>query len=105
MSVRAHGHQVATLSLDPFDDLLDRLAISQFRVGWDSSGLKLRPHFFQIGRVLGDLAADGIRSVGARRPTVRHMQQHDAAVGELGQFLDMLDDGPVRWRSVQASRE
>src|SRR6266568_7491733 len=33
VSVRAHGHQVATLLLDPFDDLIRRFAVGEFGLG------------------------------------------------------------------------
>ena len=54
MTVRAHGHQVAALFLNPFGDLFARFAVSQFSLGGNAGGLKFSADFLQIGRVLGD---------------------------------------------------
>ena len=39
--VCAHGHQVATLLLNPFDDFLVRFAVRQFGLRGNAHGLKL----------------------------------------------------------------
>src|SRR6266478_4586756 len=57
VSVGAHGYQVAALLLDPFDDLAGWLAVGEFGLGGDVSGLELGPHFFQISSIFSDFPA------------------------------------------------
>ena len=101
VSVGAHRHQVAALLLDPLDDLGGSVAVSQFGLGGNAGGLKLVLHLLQVREVGGDLGTDGVGPIGARGPSVGHVQQDDAAVHELGQLLDVLDDRPVGGRAVQ----
>ena len=46
MSVRAHGHEVATLLLDPLDNLIRRLTVRQFGLCRNANGFELGPYFF-----------------------------------------------------------
>ena len=67
----------------------------------DPGRLKFLAHLFQIGRVFGNLGTDRVRSVRSSRPSVGHVQQDHAAVRQLGQLLDVLDDRPVCRSPVQ----
>src|SRR5208282_3238524 len=101
VSVRAHRHQVAALLLDPFDDFISRLAVSQFRVSGNAGGLKLRPSPVQIRGIFGDLGADRVRSKGSCGPTVSHVEQHHAALREFHKLFYVFNNGTVGWRAVQ----
>ena len=96
-----HRHQVTAFLLDPFDNFIARLAKSEFRRGVYSRGLKFAPDFFQISGVFRDFSADGVRPIGAGRPAVGHVQQHDPAVRPFRQGFDVLNDGTVAGRGVQ----
>ena len=79
----------------------DRVAIGQFGLGRNAGGLKLRPHSLQIRGVFRDFRADRVRAIGPGRPSVGHVQQHQTAVRQLGQLLNVFDDRPVGRRAVQ----
>ena len=46
MSMRAHGHQVATLLLDPFNNFIRRFAIGQLGLRRDAQGFEFGPNLF-----------------------------------------------------------
>src|SRR5208283_2712210 len=95
VSVGAHGDQVAALLLHPLDDLGGSVAVSQLGLGGNAGRMELGLHALQVGEVGGDLGTDGVGPVGARGPSVGHVQQDEAAVRQDGQLLYVLDDGPV----------
>src|SRR6185437_11063548 len=74
MAVGAHGHQVAALLLDPFDDLVGGLAIGQLRVRMDPFRLKFVAYFLQVGVVFDNFAADRVASIGPGGPAVSDVQ-------------------------------
>src|SRR6202023_1600280 len=105
VAVGAHRHQVAALLAHPADDLVDRIAVGELGLGGDARGRELGAHALEVGGVLADLRADRVGAEGARRPAGRHVEEHDAAAGELGQPLDVLDDRAVRLRGVQGDED
>ena len=105
MAVGAHGDQVASFLLHPLDDFVGGVAVGQFRLGWECrAALKFGADILQIGGVFGDFWADGIRAVGSGGPSVGDVQQDQAAVRQLGELLDVLDDRAVGGRAVQRTR-
>src|SRR5690349_18163604 len=60
VSVSAHRDQIASLLLDPLDDLFRRFAVRQFGLSWNIHGLELGSDFFQVCSVFQDLRADGV---------------------------------------------
>src|SRR6185312_437357 len=101
VSVSAHGDQIASFLLDPFNDLVGGFAESQFRIRGNSLFLEFLPHFLQVGGVFHNFAADLIASVCPGGPSVGDVQQYQTAVRQLGEILDVLDDRPVGGRAVQ----
>ena len=52
VSMCAHGHQIASLPLDPFDDFLGRFTVRQFGLCGNTDGLELGPQLFPNRRCL-----------------------------------------------------
>src|ERR1700722_4810614 len=101
MAVSAHGYQVTLFFLDPFDDLVGGISVGQFCFGGDSSDLKFLADFFQISCVFGDLGTNGVGAVGAGGPSIGNVKEDQAALRELGQLFDVLDDGAVGGSAVE----
>ena len=80
MSVSAHGHQVATLFLDPFDDLVGGIAVRQFGLNGNVQRLEFSLNLFQVAGVFGDLRTDCVRAIGSRRPAIGYVQQQKISV-------------------------
>ena len=101
MPVSAHGHQVASFLFDPFDDLVGGFSVGQFGFGGNAGGLELFSDLAQIGGVFGNFGTDRVGAVGSGGPSVGDVKQDQAAVGEFGELLDVLDDGAVGRGAVQ----
>ncbi len=76
----AHGYQIATLLLNPFNNFLDRFTIGKFGFCRNAHCLKLDPDFFQVSSVLGDFGTHRIPAIGPSCPSVSYMKQYQAAV-------------------------
>src|SRR5450631_959803 len=101
MAMSAHRHQVASLLLDPLDDLVGRFTVGEFGLRGNANGLELGANLFEIGGVFGDLRADCVRAIGSGGPSVGHMQQDQTAVREFGQLFYVFDDGAVGGGAVE----
>src|SRR6267378_4958796 len=93
--MRAHGYEVASLFFDPFDDLVGGFSVGKFGFGGNAGGLEFFSNHAQVGGVFGDFGTDGVGSVGSGGPSVGDVKEHQAAVGEFSELLDVFDDGAV----------
>src|SRR5579864_477245 len=100
----AHGNQVATLILDPFNDLVRWFPVGEFGLSGNVRGLQLGLNFAEIGGVVDNFLADRVRTIGSGSPSVGNMEQNQAAVGELSQLLYVFNDGPVGCGAIEGDK-
>ena len=102
MPVSAHGDQVAALPLDPLDDFLGRFAVGEFNLSPDAGlgqfGLDPR----EVGSAGFHFLAGGLRAVKASRDARGDVEQDHPAAHQLCQWLDVLDNRPVRAGAFQS---
>src|SRR5215472_12034322 len=101
MPVGAHGDQVTSFFLHPFDDLGGRVAIGKFGMRRDSRGFKLGSHFVEISQVFRYLRTHGVGAIRPCRPSIGNVQQHQAAVHAGSQLFYVLDDRAIGRRSIE----
>src|SRR5436190_3571105 len=100
VTVSAHRHQIATLSLDPVDNFGYRVPISQFDLHRNSGGAKFLADLRQVCGVLRNFGADGVLPIGPGGPAISDVQQHDPAARQFRQRLNVFDDRAVRRGAV-----
>ena len=74
MAVGAHRDQVTSLALDPLDDFIGRITVSQLSLRGNTGGCEFLSHLFQIGGVGRDLRAYGFRTISSGGPAIGHVQ-------------------------------
>ena len=105
VAVGAHRDQIAAFIFDPLDDLVRGLSIGEFRIGGNISVLQLRLNVAEIGGVVDNFLTDGVRAIGSGGPSIRDMQQDQAAVRELRQLLYVFNDGAVGWGAIESHKD
>jgi hypothetical protein len=101
MSVRSHGEQVATPSLDPSHDFFHRFTVGKLTSCRDAHCFELRAHVVEVGPTFFDLFAPGIGPAPLSGNAGRYVEQYHAAMHDLREPLHMLDDASIRRRVVQ----
>src|SRR5262249_27649619 len=69
---------------------------------WDTFGLKFGSDAFQICGVLRNFWTDGVWTISSGGPSICYVKQHQAAMSQLRKLFDMLNNCPVRRRSVKS---
>ena len=100
MAVGAHRHQIAAAFTHPPDDLGDGIAEREHGFRRNPCSLEFAPHRREIGAILGDFRADGVRAVGPRGPAISNVQHHDTPTRQFRERLDVLEDRAIRQRAV-----
>src|SRR5436309_3886571 len=101
VSMGAHRDQIAAFLLDPLHDFVSGVAVGELGVSGNSCGYEFFAHAIQIRGVFGNLRTHGIGSVGPGSPSVGDMQEHQPAVGDVRQLLDMFNDGAIACSAIQ----
>jgi hypothetical protein len=97
----AHGDKIAAFLFNPFHDFGGGVAKGEFGLRGNVSGLKFLANFLQVGGVIGDFGTHGVGAVGSGGPSVRDVEQHEAAVRDFRELFDVFDDRAVGWGAVQ----
>ena len=105
MTMSAHGDEVATLLLHPFNDFGYRISIGQLHIHRNALGLELRRYVLQIRFVVSDLTAYSIRAILPGGPPIGNVKEHDATVGQFGQAFHVPDDRAVGRSAIESDED